>query len=87
MFYVVFLLLFFFWGGRGGVGGVPFFFSLFFMFGHSLISIKRRLSILTIVLYISPLYNRSIIEVTNYSEKEIYFTHLDTNSRTCTTMI
>ena len=30
-------------GGGGGGGGVPLF-SLFFMFGHSLISIKRRLS-------------------------------------------
>ena len=43
MFYVLFLCLFFFffffWGGGGGP-----FFSLFFMFGHSLISIKRRRS-------------------------------------------
>ena len=39
MFYgFFFFFFFFFWGG-----GVPFFLS-FFMLGHSLISIKRRLS-------------------------------------------
>ena len=43
MFYVFFFFFFFFFGGGGGEGGVPLFLS-FFMFGHSLISIKRRLS-------------------------------------------
>ena len=46
-FFLFFFFFFFFFflggGGGGGGGGVPLF-SLFFMFGHSLISIKRRLS-------------------------------------------
>ena len=41
-YYVLCFFLFFFLGGGGGGGGSLF--SLFFMFGHSLISIKRRLS-------------------------------------------
>ena len=42
MFYVFFLCFFFFFFFFGGGGGSPF--SLFFMFGYSLISIKLRLS-------------------------------------------
>ena len=38
-----FFFFFFLGGGGGGGGGFPLF-SLFFMFGHSLIFIKRRLS-------------------------------------------